>query len=90
MAALTVGISNELAIVAEAMRFWDDLARCLHYAHTLRVPADSRYVFDREAKIEGLRLLSFEMDDLSEPVAREQSNTPWLWHTPSTRLVFKN
>ena len=73
MAALTVGIANELAILAEATRFLDDLARRLNYACTLRVPDESRFVFDSEAKIEGLRLLSLEMDDLSERVAREQS-----------------
>ena len=89
MAALTVGISNELAILAEATRFLDDLARRPDYARTLRVPDDSRYVFDSEAKIEGLRLLSLEMDDLSELVAREQSKAPWLWHTPSNGLVFE-
>ena len=89
MAALTVGIANELAILAEATRFLDDLARRLNYACTLRVPDESRFVFDSEAKIEGLRLLSLEMDDLSERVAREQSKVPWLWQTPSTGPVFE-
>ena len=89
MAALTVGIANELAILAEATRFLDDLARRLNYACTLRVPDESRFVFDSEAKIEGLRLLSLEMDDLSERVAREQSKAPWLWQTLSTGLVFE-
>lgn len=89
MAALTVGITNELAILAEATRFFDDLARRPNYASTLRVPDDSRYVFDTEAKVEGLRLLSLEMDDLSERVAREQSKSPWLWQTPSTGPVFE-
>jgi hypothetical protein len=89
MAALTVGIANELAILAEATRFLDDLARRPNYACTLRVPDDSRFVFDSDAKIEGLRLLSLEMDDLSERVAREQSKVPWLWQTPSTGPVFE-
>lgn len=89
MTALTVGIANELAILAEATRFLDDLARRPSHARTLRVPDDSRYVFDTDAKIEGLRLLSLEMDDLSERVAREQSNSPWHWQTPNTGLVFE-
>ena len=90
MAALTtVGIANELAILAEATRFLDELARRPNHARTLRVPDDSRYVFDTEAKIEGLRLLSLEMDDLSERVAREQSKSPWLWQTPSTEPVYE-
>lgn len=89
MVALTVGIANELAILAEATRFLDDLARRPNYACTLRVPDNSRVVFDTEAKIEGLRLLSLEMDDLSERVAREQSKSPWLWQTPSTGPVFE-
>ena len=89
MAALTVGITNELAILAEATRFLDDLARRLNYARTLRVPDDSRFIFDSDEKVEGLRLLSLEMDDLSERVAREQSKTPWQWQTPGTAPVFE-
>ena len=89
MAALTVGIANELAILAEATRFLDDLARRTPYARTLRVPDDSRFVFDSEAKIEGLRLLSLELDDLSERVAREQSKTPWVWQNPATAPIFE-
>lgn len=76
MGALTVGIANELAILAEATRFLDYLARNQHQARALRVPDDSRYVFDTAEKVEGLRLLSLEMDDLSERVAREQSMSP--------------
>lgn len=89
MAALTVGIANELAILAEATRFLDDLARRTPYARTLRVPDNSRCVFDSDAKIEGLRLLSLEMDDLSERVAREQSKTPWIWQNPATAPIFE-
>jgi hypothetical protein len=71
--ALRVGVTYELAILAEATRFLDDLVRREAYARSLRVPNNSRYIFDTEEKIEGLRLLSLEMDDLSERVAREQA-----------------
>lgn len=77
MTALTVGIARELVILAEATLFLDDLVRRLSYAKSLRVPDDSRYVFDSDEKIEGLRLLSLEMNDLSERVAREQSKSVW-------------
>lgn len=89
MAALTVGIANELAILAEATRFLGDLTRRPNHARTLRVPDDSRCIFDTEAKMEWLQLLSLEMDDLSERVAREQSKSPWLWKTPSTVPVYE-
>lgn len=87
--ALTVGIANELAILAESTRFLDALARRLSFARTLRVPDDSRCVFDSDAKIEGLRLLSLEMDDLSERVAREQLKTPWIWQNPTNAPILE-
>lgn len=75
MRTLTVGVAHELAILAEATRHLDDLARRPDFARTLRVPDDSRCIFDTAEKLEGLRLLSLEMDDLSERVAIEQSKT---------------
>ena len=84
--ALTVGIENELAILAEATRFLGDLARKTSYAKTLKVPDGSRLVFDSTEKVEGLRLLSLEMDDLSERVAREQSVALGPWQIPSEKL----
>lgn len=86
MGALTVGIANELAILAEATRFLDELARQPAYARTLRVPDDSRCIFDNDEKLEGLRLLSLEMDDLSEKVAREQSKVLAPWQPPRTQV----
>lgn len=86
MRALTVGIANELAILAEATRFLDDLARRTSYAQTLKVPDGSRLVFDSAEKVEGLRLLSLEMDDLSERVAREQTRALGPWQIPSEEL----
>ena len=70
--ALTVGVANELAILAEATRFLDYLAKNQSYARGLRVPDGSREIFDSEAKLEALILLSMEMDDLAEKVSREQ------------------
>lgn len=72
ISALTVGVANELAILAETTRFFDYLARNHHIAKTLKVPDGSRFVFDSENKLEALTLLSMEMDDISEKVSREQ------------------
>lgn len=86
MGALKVGTANELAILAEATRFLGDLARRISFAQTLKVPDGSRFVFDSTEKVEGLRLLSLEMDDLSERVAREQSRALGPWQIPSEKL----
>lgn len=73
LAALTVGIANELAILAEATRFLDYLYSHREYAATLRVPDGSRAIFDARSKFEALLQLSLEMDDLAEKVGREQA-----------------
>lgn len=70
--ALTVGISNELAILGEVTRFLDFLARRPKYSATLKVPDGSRAVFDLPSKHEALVQLSLEMDDLAIAVGREQ------------------
>jgi hypothetical protein len=70
--ALTVGIANELAILAETTRFLDLLTRNRSWAQGLKVPDGSRVIFDSEKKWEALTLLSLEMDDISERVSREQ------------------
>lgn len=74
-AALTVGIANELAILAEATRFLDVLARNFNLAKSLDVPDGTRKIFDSDEKLEGLVQLSLEMDDLAEKVSREQRTT---------------
>jgi len=74
-AALTVGVANELAILAEATRHLDDLSRRPDYARTLTVPDGSRVIFDTDKKQEALLLLSLELDDLSERVSREQTRS---------------
>ncbi|MGU7837915.1 hypothetical protein ACV22V_00395 [Burkholderia sp. AW33-5] len=73
MRALTVGVAYELAILGEATRFLDYLARNPAEAKKLYVPDGSRIVFDTEEKLEALTLLSLELDDLSLKVSREQA-----------------
>jgi hypothetical protein len=73
LGALTVGVANELAILAEATRFIDHLACRPAYAATLKVPDGSRAIFDSSAKLEALTQLSLELDDLAERVIREQA-----------------
>jgi len=46
-------------------------------------------VLESDQKFESLRLLSLEMDDLSERVAREQSRTPWQSQSPNTSQIFE-
>lgn len=74
MAALRVGRSSELAILAETQRHLDDLSRNPDRASRLIVPDGSRAIFDSQAKLAALRRLSIEMDDLMLEVAKEQSN----------------
>lgn len=71
--ALTVGVAYELAILGEATRFLDYLARNHAEAKKLYVPDGSRIVFDTDEKLEALTLLSLELDDLSLKVSREQA-----------------
>ncbi|MCA3105998.1 MAG: hypothetical protein IOD09_08085 [Rhodocyclaceae bacterium] len=70
--ALAAGEIHDLAIVAEATRHLDHLARNTSIARTLLVPDGSRPVFDSPEKIEALIQLSLEMDDVALQVAREQ------------------
>ncbi|WP_158810163.1 hypothetical protein [Beijerinckia sp. L45] len=72
-AALTVGSTYELAILAETQRWLDYLACNFDYARTLNVPDGSRKIFDSDAKLNGMRRLSIEMDELLKEVAKEQS-----------------
>lgn len=80
--ALTVGIADELSILAEATRYLDFLVRNNDHAKTLQVPDGSRKIFDSNNKLEALLQLSLEMDDLAEKVLREQNA---LTDTPFTQ-----
>jgi hypothetical protein len=77
ISALTVGVANELAILAEATRFLDYLARNKAVAQTLDVPDGSRKIFDSTEKLVALDSLSEEFDDLSERVSAEQKKLMW-------------
>jgi hypothetical protein len=90
LTALRVGAGYELAILAETQRYLDALACNFNQARTLMVPDGSRRIFDTEAKLNGLRSLSIEMDDLVKEVAKEQDRRvglgrePYLWESRDT------
>lgn len=85
--ALTVGISNELAILGEATRFLDFLARRPQYAATLKVPDGSRAIFDNPSKHEALIQLSLELDDLAMKVGREQGRLSEYAQLQSDQII---
>jgi hypothetical protein len=72
MDALQMGFYYELRILAETQRFLDRLYHEESFAKSLRVPDGSRLIFDSQAKYEGMKHLSFEIDDLVKEVAKEQ------------------
>lgn len=73
MNALRDGAVYELQILAETQRHLDYLYQNPAYARLLRVPDDSRIVFDTDEKYAGLKKLSHEIDDLFDQVAKEQA-----------------
>jgi hypothetical protein len=72
MEAFKVGFFYELRILGEVQRFLDVLYHNEAYAKSLRVPDESRVIFDTQAKYEGMKRLSAEIDDLMKEVAKEQ------------------
>jgi hypothetical protein len=70
--SLLIGYLYELRILAEAQRFLDYLYYNPEYAKSLRVPDESRVIFDTVEKYEGMKRLSFELDDLLKEVSIEQ------------------
>lgn len=86
LGALAAGSVYELAIVAEAIRHLDYLARNTAHAKTLLVPDGSRPIFNTPEKVEALIQLSLEMDDLALQIGREQDRL--LHHVqPSLRQI---
>jgi hypothetical protein len=86
LGALAAGSVYELAIVAEAVRHLDYLARNTAHAKTLLVPDGSRPIFNTNEKLEALVQLSLEMDDLALQIGREQDRL--LHHVqPSLRQI---
>jgi len=86
LSALAAGSVYELAIVAEAVRHLDYLARNAAHAKTLLVPDGSRPIFNTTEKLEALVQLSLEMDDLALQIGRKQDRL--LHHVqPSLRQI---
>lgn len=74
LAAFAAGMHNELAILIEARRFLDELYHNTDKAKSLYVPDGSRKIFDSDAKIDGMKIMSVELDDLAKEVAFEQAS----------------
>jgi hypothetical protein len=70
----TLGSIYELSILAETQRHLDVLARNQSHAKSLKVPDGSRFIFDTQAKLEGLCKLSEEIDDLFLETCNEQGS----------------
>jgi len=70
--ALLLGRTYELAILAEAQRFLDWCYRNQSQSTLLLTPDGTRRILDTPAKIEGLLIISMEMDALAASVAKEQ------------------
>lgn len=87
LSALSVGVANELAILAEVTRFLDFLARRPEYSATLKVPDGSRAVFDTPSKHQALIQLSLEMDDLALKVGREQGRLSEYAQLQSNQVI---
>jgi hypothetical protein len=85
---LMAGYNNELAILAETQRHLDALATDHAYAKTLRVPDGSRLIFDTAAKLNGLTVLSTEIDALLQDVAAENAAFRKLRSLPEARLLL--
>jgi len=85
IAGIQAGLIRELAILAETQRFLDELYHDEAKAKSLLVPDGSRRIFDTEEKYQGLRTLSYEMDELAKEVAKEQS--PMLRISPQSTIL---
>lgn len=73
--ALRLGRYYELSILAETQRHLDQLACDHDLAKTLYVPDGSRLIFDTSEKLQSLKELSYDMDELLNAVYSE--------HTPN-------
>lgn len=70
--ALKLGSIYELAILAEAQRFFDWCYKNQDAAKAFRTPDGMRAVLDTKAKMDALTTISIELDNLAEAVANEQ------------------
>lgn len=73
-AALRIGFNFELAILAETQRFFDWCWNNQAAARQLRTPDGTRAILNSDDKMDGLRAISAELDNLAGEVAREQSS----------------
>lgn len=71
--ALALGSVYELAVLRETQRFLDWCWNNKEAAKRLTTPDGMRTVLNTDAKMEGLRAISIEMDTLARDVAREQA-----------------
>lgn len=75
MDALKLGAVYELAILAEAQRFFDWCHRNKEQAKLFRTPDNTRTILNTELKLAAVTTISIELDNLSEAVAKEQGLT---------------
>ncbi|WP_313244622.1 hypothetical protein [Stenotrophomonas rhizophila] len=88
LAALRMGYTFELAILAETQRHLDYLYRNPEKAKLLEVPDGTRHIFDSKAKLDALLTLSYEVDKLLEAVANEhQGLQPATTHHDRRQLL---
>lgn len=73
VAALTVGRHSELAILGEVQRHLSALVSDTSAAVKLQVPDGTRRIFNEVPKLDALRLLSTEINDLTVEVAKEHA-----------------
>lgn len=76
--ALKLGSVYELAVLAEAQRFFDWCYRNKDEAKRLRTPDGTRTILDADAKFDALTTISIELDALAAAVAREQGRATTL------------
>lgn len=69
--ALRVGVTSELAILAESTRFIGALLQNRDWARTLDTPNATTKIFNDERKFDGLELLSDAISELAVNVAME-------------------
>ena len=90
LAALLTGAVYELGILAETQRYLDWATTNESEAVKLLVPDGSRPILDTRAKLDGLRTLSVEMDDLAREVAKEQGLSPVLGEPSLSEVVLSS
>ena len=86
-AMLRAGYQFELSILAETQRFFDWCWNNKDSARQLRTPDGTRAILNTDDKIDGLRAISAELDNLAGEVAREQSNVIRGLQAPTQQII---